>query len=344
MAAPQKDTASGGLVSNGLADMASACGRARSHIEIASPFLSADVAGFIVRACEDGSARKRRFLTALNDAAIQGGYLDPDGIEEFIAGGFEIRSLRNLHAKVLLTDDRWGLIGSGNLTVAGSNGGNAELGVILGPKQAGNARRDHFDPWWQAGELVDLSALRRAARKRPRLPIRQRREGQGGLFHQDASVDLRSFRTDSRDSGYWLKILYSAEDRMTAEHWQRPMWVSDRHSERPDGGTPLRRPGYRVGDHLVIYVARGERQACPAVVRVTQEPVFDPALVALKVDPDDALQWSWVTWVKPVASIALESAPTLTEIGVASKSVRQQGRIHLNRDQFRRALRLIRGW
>jgi hypothetical protein len=120
------------------------------------------------------------------------------------------------------------------------------------------------------------------------------------------------------------------------------MWVSDRHSERPEGGTPLRRPSYRVGDHLVIYVTRGERQACPAVMRVAEEPVFDPDLVAHEVDAEDAQKWSWVTWVEPVASIALARAPTLADFGVSPQSVRQQGHIHLSRTEYRRALTLIR--
>jgi phosphatidylserine/phosphatidylglycerophosphate/cardiolipin synthase-like enzyme len=78
----------------------------------------------------------------------------------FVAAGFEIRSLRNLHAKVLLTDDRWGLIGSGNLTVAGANGGNAELGITLSAAQTQIARRDHFERWWEAGQPLDLKWMR----------------------------------------------------------------------------------------------------------------------------------------------------------------------------------------
>src|SRR3954453_482485 len=107
------------LVAVGLADIAHACRRARRRIDIATPFLSADVAAYLVRACDEGNARDRRFITALNAAAVEGGYLDPDGVEELLAGGFDAKSLRNLHAKVLIADGTWGLIGSGNLTVAG---------------------------------------------------------------------------------------------------------------------------------------------------------------------------------------------------------------------------------
>jgi hypothetical protein len=36
----------------------------------------------------------------------------PDGVQEFAAGGFELRCLRNLRAEVLIADDRWGLLGA----------------------------------------------------------------------------------------------------------------------------------------------------------------------------------------------------------------------------------------
>jgi hypothetical protein len=235
-----------------------------------------------------------------------------------------------------------GSIGSGNLTIAGVNGGNAELGIVLDAAQALKARREHFDRWWNASELLDLRWMRAVAKKRSGTPQHVRREGRGGLFRRGSSVDLRAFGKSRDRSGYWLKILYSNEARMTASHWRKRMWVSDRHTDRPGGGTPLRRPSYKVGDHLVIYVTRGERQACPAIVRVAQEPVFDPDLVEREVNSEDARKWGWATWVEPVAAIALANAPTLADLAVSSQSVRQQGHIHLSRDEYRRALRLIR--
>ncbi len=122
----------GTLLDAGLADMAAALKQARTSISIATPFLSRSVAGQLVRAADESVARRRRLLTALNDQAVAGGYLSIDGIEDFVAANFEVQALYgNLHAKVLITDTHWALIGSGNLTEAGSNGRNAELGVVL---------------------------------------------------------------------------------------------------------------------------------------------------------------------------------------------------------------------
>jgi hypothetical protein len=343
---PRKDAAAkaGTLVSAGLADLATASRLARRSVIVATPFMTADVAAFLVRACDDGVAKDRRLLTAVNAAPVEAGYLDPDAVEEFIAAGFTVRSLRNLHAKIFIADDRWALVGSGNLTTAGSNGGNAELGVVLDSGQAGKARREYFDPWWASAEPVDLKYMRALRRKRPRSPIKRRRDGRGGLFEAPPGVDLGGFSSEKKGSGYWLKILYGSEERATAAHWRGRTWVSDRHTERAAGGKPLREPSYRIGEHLVIYVSTGPRKACPAIVRVVERPVFDPDLVEREASKKDAKKYGWVTWVEYVASLPLHRAPTLTEIGVASQSVRQHGHIRLDRRQYRKALRAIRGW
>jgi hypothetical protein len=72
-------------------------------------------------------------------------------------------------------------------------------------------------------------------------------------------------------------------------------------------------------------------------MRVAERPVFDRELVAVETSQEDAEKWAWVTWVEPVASVALSRAPTLADVGVSSQSVRQHGHIRLDRRQYRRA-------
>jgi hypothetical protein len=303
------------------------------------------VAALLVRAADEGRARERRLITALNVAAVEGGYLDPDGIEEFLAAGFVVRSLRNLHAKVVLTDAKWGLVGSGNLTVRGSNGGNAELGVVLTAEQARQATGKFFDAWWQAAEPLDLGYLRSLRRrKRPRTPERRQRDGRGGLFDTGVGNDLAAFAKDPKRGGYWLKIMYGTPERARFSHWRGRFWVSDRHTFRESDGEPLGRPTYRVGDHLVVYLSREERRACPAVVRVLEPPVFDIERVRREGALGDEERWGWVTQVEGVSAVPLSRAPTLDDIGVGSQSVRQHGHIKLSHTQYRRALKAIRGW
>jgi hypothetical protein len=330
----------GSLLGVGLDDMVYALRRARKSVSIATPFLSRQVAALLVR--ESYGAYRRRLLIALNEAAVAGGYLDPRGVQEFIEAGFEVRSLRNLHAKVVLSDERWGLVGSGNLTVAGSNGGNAELGVVLGPSQARTAQRRHFDQWWKAAEALDeryLHSLQR--RRRPALPERQQRAGRGGIFAIDPGTELAAFIGDPSRGSYWLKIMHHRPERAKLASWRGDFWISDVHRLRPSDGEPLLKPSYKVGDRLVIYLSREGRRACPAIVRVTRTPRYEPARVRREGWPDDYKKWSWVTEVVGERAVALDRGPTLADLDVSSASVRQHSRIRLSHAQFQRALAKI---
>lgn len=329
----------GSLLGAGLDDVVYALRHAKRSVSIATPFLSHRIATLLVR--ESIAASRRRLLVALNDAAVEGGYLDPRGVETFVAAGYEVRSLLNLHAKVVISDSRWALIGSGNLTVAGFDGGNAELGIVLGATQAASAERDYFEPWWQAAEALDLSHLRRLSRRRPTSPQRRRRAGQGGIYRTDAGEELAALVHDPSRTGYWLKIMHYRPERAPASRWKGNFWISDVHRLRPSDSAPLMRPTYAIGDRLVIYLSREGRKACPAIVRVTAKPEYDPELVAREARPGDEEHWAWVTEVVGERAIDLEFGPTLSDIGVASSSVRQHSHIVLTYEQFQSALRAI---
>jgi hypothetical protein len=317
--------------------MARALRGARRNVDIATPFLSRPVAGLLVR--ESYNARRRRILTAVNGPAVSGGYLDPLGVEIFIEAGFEARSLRNLHAKVVLADTSWGLVGSGNLTVAGSNGANAELGVVLTSAQVRRAR-GYFEEWWSAAEPVDLSYLRRLARaRRPKAPERQQREGRGGVWRGDPGQELEAFLHDRRGSGVWLKIMHHRGYRDDPAAWLSDTWISDVHRRSADG-RPLLRPSYKVGERLVIYLS-SPAQRCVAVVRVTRPAEFEPERVRREGFRGDDERWGWVTEVTGERAIAVAHAPTLDQLGIPSASVMRNSHIRLTPDQYARALRHI---
>lgn len=331
----------GTLLGVGLDEITYALQESKRRVLLATPFLSLPVAQLLVRAAEAGRAKDKRLITAVNVSAVEGGFLDPDAVEAFMSGGFDVRSLRNLHAKVVLRDSNWGLIGSGNFTAAGLNGGNAELGVVLSPGQVRRTAAEFFEPWWNAADPVDPKQLRALARssKRPRNPERAQRKGQGGIFAAPAGVELESFAKDPRNSGYWLKIMYGNDTLRHPAGWRAKPWINDAHSIR--NGKPVRRPGYAVGDHLVVYLLREDLKRCPAVLRVTEEARFDPEFVA-RESPGDEDRWSWVTPVELIAATDLARAPGLDDIDVAGQSVNRQGRIRLSPEQYRKALKRIR--
>jgi hypothetical protein len=136
----------------------------------------------------------------------------------------------------------------------------------------------------------------------------------------------------------WLKMLYHSPERDRDRWWQDLRWVSDAHNLRPDG-SPTRRPSYKVGDLMVLYLVG---HMCPSIAEVTAESVFDPERVAREGSSvADSERWGWLTEVRVIHHAGLDRAPALEAIGVKSTSVRQHGHIHLTRAQFQAALRAI---
>jgi phospholipase D-like protein len=321
---------------------------AESELVIAAPFISAGVAAEISRASLAAQAKKRMLLTALNDDAVARGYLDPTGLRLLAESGFEIRSIRNLHAKFVLVDRDWGVVGSGNLTsrgLAGKRRRNLELGVVLTPSQVA-ATRTIAMRWWKAGGEVDGKSLDKSERLAASTSrSSQRLRGGIGPFvdgedEDEVIPDLgrRDKQGKRKRTGLWLKMLYHHTRRDTPNWWRDVEWVSD--GRPPPSPTRLvGGPRYEIGDLLVFYLLEkgGPVRCCPAVAEVQSEPMHNPDFVAEHGASGDELKWPWVTQVEVLDSTSLQDAPTLDDLGVAPQSVRQQGRIVLEAGQFEAA-------
>jgi len=201
---------------------------------------------------------------------------------------------------------------------------------------------DHFDRWWSAAEPLDIHRLHSLnRRRRPFHPERRQRAGQGGIYKTSAGSELDAFADDPSRSGCWLKIMHHRPEREQPRNWRGDFWISDVHRLRPSDGKPTLKPSYQIGDRLVIYLSREGRRACPAIVRVTQLPRFDPGLVRQEGWPGDDNSWAWVTEVTGERVTTMDKAPTLRDLGIETASVRQHSRIHLTQRQFQRALAAI---
>jgi PLD-like domain len=321
--------------------------RAQTELVIAAPFISRGVAAEISRASLAARAKKRMLLTALNEDAVVRGYLDPAGLRILSESGFEIRSVRNLHAKFVLVDRDWGVVGSGNLTskgLAGKRRRNLELGVVLTTPQVVAARKIAMR-WWRRSGPVDDKVLSKYSGLERSAGSGRRRSGGVGPFidgedDADAIPDLgRRGRSGRRArTGLWLKMLYHHTRRDTPNWWRHVKWISDGRPP-PSPQQLVGGPRYEVGDLLVFYLLekRGPVRCCPAVGEVMSEPAYDPEFVAANGAPGDELQWPWVTRVKVLDSVSLDGAPTLDDLEVGPQSVRQQGRIVLEARQFEAA-------
>ncbi len=328
----------GEIVTHGRERLFDAVEQARREVLLVSPFLSRPIANELAARANASHAVTLRLLTSLSERATRAGVLSREGLLTLLDAGFHVRSVADLHAKVWLVDDAWGLIGSGNLTVSGLGGddgrANAELGVVLSASQRAAARAQ-IDRWWQQAKPLDAMTV--LGFPPPVATSGGRGRAIGPSVASDLAPVLRTARARGESTGRWLKILHDAPGRYEPGYFGRRATINDRQRIGRDG-TPTYRPAYEEGDLLIVYVAG---VGCPAILRVTRPAGELPEPDRVRADPDalpdDWKRWTWVTEVSCVEEVALADAPTLEEIGVGARSVRQHGRITLSVAQFAQA-------
>jgi hypothetical protein len=325
----------GGLLTFAREELLRRIAAAEESVWLASPFLTAPVAAQIRDAAGASSATDLRLLTALVPRSVQVGVLSPDGLSLLQEGGFQIRSIPNLHAKVSLVDSVWGLVGSGNLTgsgLGGAEGGNVELGVLLSQAQIGSAE-SLFADWWE-GETDPVGAERIAAfdnlpkfpRKKVNIPVPGTPLGLLGSAGLERVLAEDTAQATSRR--YWIKSNYHRPDE---EHWWHRDWISD-----------WRRGPYEQGDLIVLYLSatEGGPARCPAVVEAMVPSHFDPAWVVEHRDAEAAKRWPFVTETAVVGEVAVASGARLSVIGKKGQSV-QAGYCSISRGEFEQLVRAM---
>lgn len=141
---------------------------------------------------------------------------------------------------------------------------------------------------------------------------------------------------------HWLKLVYNRERLRDADYWEGMRtdgWISDSPGRR--SRNKHHRPQYKVGDLIVAYVV--DDHCCPAILRVTREPRYEPDRVERDSGVADADQWGCVTEVELVESVAFAHAPNLERIGVSPRSISQKGRVRLEAWQYENARGAIVG-
>lgn len=271
--------------------------RAGKRIWLASPFISAPVASAICEAAAKSTAVERLLLTDLDERAVRSGVLDARALAELQGGDFKIASIANLHAKVSLVDSRWALVGSGNLTGAGlggeEDGGNYEMGVLLGPAQRKLAGEVFVD-WWEKAEPVSSEQIAWFS-KLPPFPKKWNRRI-GPTLRPPAEASLEEVLVEDPATAasrrYWVNANYhDPKDEM----WWGRGWVSDG-----------RRKSYSKGDLLVVYLGKKNKgpQRCPAVIRVVEVPRRMPEFVLRHRDPEAAERWPFVTKTETIGEVS----------------------------------------
>lgn len=301
---------------------------ANERIRLTSPFLSVGVADHLAEAAERSEATDRRLITALVAGSVRVGVLDPAALLLLMEAGFDIRSIRNLHAKVSIIDRNWALVGSGNLTKAGLGGtarGNVELGVVLSGPQLAEAE-DYYERWWTKAKPVSPGLLEEFDQIERVGLNPTKAEDFGSVWEAPQTEELERILLEDEatasERGYWIKSAYhSPED---PDWWTRG-WISD---SQP--------PKYEIGDLIVIYLGKENEgpQRCPAVVRVRSLPRKDSEWVVEHRDEKAADQWPYVTETAFVADVLpVTRGADLASIRKTGRSV-QRGNCGISREEF----------
>ncbi len=324
---------------------------AEREVTVVAPFLSYGPVQDLIATAQARGVRLN-VLTALTSRAIAAGVLSVRALEGLLAAGADVRSIANVHAKVVLADQDACSVGSSNLTRAGLGIGaltNVELGVLLRGSYVDAVRRE-VERWWRAAERVDadiLSTYREAGPTEYATnygPLLKHGPKLGPAVTDDrvdvrgsAGQNLAVVPTGARLIGdlLWLKAMHGGT--RDGEWWRDLTWMSTPHRFSASG-EPVGRPSIGRGCRVVLYVAGTKR--CPAVYEVTSDPEFVKP-EATNPDAADLSRWGWRFLVEPVVACALHDAPTLTEIGVAHTSVRQASHIRLATASYDEALERI---
>lgn len=307
---------------------------ARNQVLLASPFLTSPIARELVESAS--GVRDKRLLTALVEGSVRVGALSPEALAILAAGGFELRSIRNLHAKVSLVDGSWGLVGSGNLTNAGlgsTKAGNVELGVILDRAQIEMAR-SIYESWWMEAKVIGDEELDQfAALPRTKPNGYAVEPGVGPALEIPDSDALEAILGDERKAAgrqYWIKANYHRRNEDGRGWWHRG-WISD-----------AKKASYQIDDLILLYLgAKYDGPRCaPAIVRVSDECEYNPDFVARNGDPEAQDRWPYVTKVECAFEVPVASGVPLQAIDVSSHGL-QGGRKVLSRAQFETAAQFL---
>jgi hypothetical protein len=323
-------TSTGTVQQAALQVVTNALDSATKSIDLVSPFLSNPVAKRLSAQAKQSPARWR-LLTNLDPRAIAAGVLQLAGLRDLIDHGVEVRTVARLHAKVVLVDDTFGIVGSANLTTAGLEGppnGNFELGVTLDVDQR-EAAAAVVAGWWAAATQVDDVALKQAEAAARALPktvhsVDELPPGSGAT-----SAIATQLLVEARDRGLWVKAVY---DDGTDPSWPERGWIS---SSGPG------KPSFKSGDFVLIY-AQGLHR-CNAIVEVTSPARFDPDFVEAAGYPrENAERWPWVNDVRGLLAVEAGEAVPPALVGFSAQGL-QGGRKKLDLAQFAAAAQYLAG-
>lgn len=136
----------------------------RRELLVVAPYYSADVIRRILL-CNRNTVK--RFLLALNDYEAAASYQSISALQALIRSkGTIVRTIENLHAKVIISDRRRAIVTSSNLTTTGLED-NIEYGLEVDEPKMMHDLVDSLEYYWKLGKNLTADELKRFQRQLP---------------------------------------------------------------------------------------------------------------------------------------------------------------------------------
>jgi HKD family nuclease len=128
----------------------------RASLFVVTPFFKEGMIDKVLSSLKEG---KLRVLLRTDAFDMAGGISDLNALRKLAQHGAEIREIRNLHAKVIVFDEKKALITSSNLTKSGLNT-NVEIGILVEDEEfIKNDVMPILNQYWQAAGEVKTSKM-----------------------------------------------------------------------------------------------------------------------------------------------------------------------------------------
>ena len=127
---------------------------AKKELRVAAPYYGEDVISTILKRSK---ANTKHFVLSLSEHDVRSGVQSPAALRAILKDpSCTVKFASNLHAKVLIADQRFAIVTSSNLTLAGLSK-NAEVGVFVDDPKIVRSLARTFDRWFTQAGGIDAS-------------------------------------------------------------------------------------------------------------------------------------------------------------------------------------------
>jgi phospholipase D-like protein len=217
---------------------------ARKELRIAVPYYGQDTIRMILKASK---ADTKYFLLKLSDHDVLAGVQSPRAVRMLQEHDCTVKFGKDLHAKILIADQRQAIVTSSNLTSPALSGKNAEMGVFIDDPKIVQAVLRTFNQWYAKAGIIgdaDLAKLE-ALQRKSKSQVSGKRYGE--------QIQAGGVIPSPRKRHYWVVSPNVKNNPKTVDEWKK---ASVRRHAAFMGWDP-KKPGHPMGPKFAGRTKKG---------------------------------------------------------------------------------------